>query len=260
MNIVTGYKGFIGSNLFKMFSNSIGVGITETYDFLFNFKNWDQIKMIYHMGAISDTTETDINKLHRYNTQFTLELFQKCIDYGIPIKYASSASVYGNTKNKINPLNYYALSKATIDYWVLDNIDKFKSIQGFRFYNVYGKNEEHKGDQASPIFKFTRQTLDTNIIKIFEGSENYYRDFICVEDVCNVMINSDKPSGIYDLGTSSPVSFRHVAEQIKRNYGGRIEEIPFPEHLKNKYQFYTEAPKIFDYKFKTVEHWLSTQP
>ena len=120
----------------------------------------------------------------------------------------------------INPLNYYALSKVTVDYWVLDHINEFKSIQGFRYFNVYGDGEDNKGDQASPIHKFTDQIKKTGKLKLFEGSEMFFRDFVCVEDLVAIVLSNRKKSGIYDLGTSEPISFKDVAEYVAECYNG----------------------------------------
>jgi len=192
---------------------------------------------------------------------FTLFLFEKAIKYGIPVKYASSASVYGNqTKDLkvINPLNYYAITKLQIDYFVQDNLDKFSSIQGFRYFNVYGEGEDHKRDQASPISKFTKQIKETGKLKLFKGSDKFLRDFICVDDIIDIVLNNDQPSGIYDLGTGSPISFQKVAELVAEKEKGEIEYINFPEHLKGKYQDYTCADMKWtgSYKFKTVNQYL----
>ena len=195
--------------------------------------------------------------MHHHNVAFSLFLFEKAIEYQIPIKYASSASVYGNTKGNINPLNYYAITKLQMDYFAQDNIDKFSHIQGFRYFNVYGEGEEDKGDQASPVSKFEKQIQETGKLKLFEGSDKFLRDFVCVNDVVDVVLNNTNPSGIYDLGTSKPVSFQHVAECVAKKYNGEIEYIPFPDHLKGKYQNYTLAKKEWrDYKFTTVKKYL----
>lgn len=255
MNIVTGHRGFVGSHLFNALPDSIGIGQEDCFDFLKNF-DFSKIDCLYHIGGISSTTETDIDKIYRYNINFTIRLFERCAEYKIPVKYASSASVYGNSK-KINPLNYYALSKATVDYWVEENLSRFPLIQGFRFFNVYGNNEEHKGGQASPLTQFRLQAQNTGVIKVFEGSHGFIRDFICVEDICNVMIHNNQISGIFDLGTSKPISFLKVAELTQKKYGGEIVEIPFPKHLENKYQYYTCANSDFDYEFKSVQEWLT---
>jgi len=257
MIILTGSKGFIGQNFLKSLQEPI-IEVEQQYcfEFLDNFKNWNEVSLILHQGAISSTTERDINKLHHYNVEFTLQLFEKAIEYQIPVKFASSASVYGNTQGEINPLNYYAITKLQIDYFIQDNLNKFSSIQSFRYYNVYGNQEDHKEDQASPIFKFTKQVRETGKLKLFTGSHQFLRDFVCVNDIVNVVLNNDKPSGIYDLGTSNPMSFQEVAELVIQKEGGEIEYIPFPEHLQGKYQTYTCAKKEFDYSFKSVADYL----
>ena len=261
MIVITGSKGFIGQNFLKYlleYSNEEIVTVSEkdAWDWIGLFKDWDKVSLILHQGAISDTTETNIDKLHAMNVWFSIELFEKAIQYQIPVKFASSASVYGNQEGIINPLNYYAISKVIMDYWVLDNMDRFELVQGFRYFNVYGDGEEHKEDQASPVHKFTKQVKETGTLKLFEGSQSFFRDFICVDDVVDIVLNNDKPSGIYDLGTSNPTSFQEVGELVAEKYNGDIEYIPFPLHLNNKYQRYTCAKKEWDYKFKTVEDYI----
>lgn len=257
MIILTGSKGFIGQNFLKHLNGTvIEVEKENAKSFLENFNQWDKVSLIIHQGAISSTTEKDISTLHYYNVEFTLKLFQYAIRYQIPVKYASSASVYGNTQGEINPLNYYAISKLQIDYFVYDNLNKFSYIQGFRYFNVYGKGESHKKDQASPISKFTNQIKETGKLKLFEGSNNFFRDFVCVDDIVKVVMSNNKSSGIYDLGTSKPVSFQDVAECVIKKEGGEIEYIPFPNHLKGKYQNYTCAKKEFDYDFISVTDYL----
>jgi ADP-L-glycero-D-manno-heptose 6-epimerase len=258
MIILTGSKGFIGQNFKKVLGNVIEVEQDNCFDFLNNFDQWEDVEMIIHQGAISSTTETDIRKIYKYNVEFTLSLFEKAIQYQIPVKYASSASVYGLEESIFNPLNQYAISKLQIDYWVLDNLSKFPLIQGFRYFNVYGKGEDHKGDQSSPVSKFLKQIKETNQVKVFEGSENMLRDFIWVGDLIDIVLNNDKGSGIYDLGTSNPISFLDVANAVvNSNGGGEIIEVPFPNHLVGKYQDYTKAKKEWgEYNFHTVEGYL----
>ena len=142
MNIITGSDGFIARHFQSSLDNGIGIDMENCFDFFDNFKSWDKIDMIIHQGALSSTTNKNLEMVYKYNTEYSIKLFEKAIEYGIPVKYASSASVYGNQQGIINPLNYYALSKATIDYWVLDNIDRFRYIQGFRYFNVYGSGEQ----------------------------------------------------------------------------------------------------------------------
>lgn len=260
MNIITGHRGFIGSHLFSRIPNSYGVEIEDCFRFLNDFERWKDVKHVYHMGAISDTTCTDVNRIYQYNINFSVQLFERCIQYNIPFKYASSASVYGSTGSKMNPLNFYALSKVAVDYWIEENKKRLPFHQGFRFYNVYGNGEDHKNNQASPITQFRNQVIKNNKIRIFEGSSEFIRDFVCVEDVCDIVIQNKHSSGIYDVGTSNPISFEKVAKLVQKKYGGEITEIPFPEHLKGRYQTYTCANSDFDFKFKTVEEWLDLQP
>ena len=263
MIVITGSKGFIGQNFLKYLlehseEEIITVNEKDAWDWIAFFKDWDNVSLIIHQGAISDTTETDLDKLHRMNVWFSIELFEKAIQYQIPVKFASSASVYGNQQGIVNPLNYYAITKLQMDYYIQDHMTEFSSIQSFRYFNVYGDGEDHKGDQASPVQKFTQQIKETGKLKLFKGSTNYFRDFICVDDIVNIVLDNDKPSGIYDLGTSDPVSFEQVAEWVSAKYNGEIEHIPFPPHLKNKYQGYTCAKKEWDdYSFITVEEYLA---
>ena len=265
MIVITGSKGFIGQNFLKYlleYSNEeiMTVGEKDAWDWIGLFKEWDKVSLILHQGAISDTTETDVDKLHRMNVWFSIELFEKAIQYQIPVKFASSASVYGNQEGIVNPLNYYAITKLQMDYYIHDHMEEFSSIQSFRYFNVYGDGEDHKGDQASPVHKFTKQIKETGKLKLFEGSDKFLRDFIWVGDIVETVLNNDKPSGIYDLGTSNPTSFQTVGELIAAKYNGEIEYIPFPDHLTGKYQTYTCAKKEWDHKFISVKEYLRLSP
>ncbi len=260
MIILTGNNGFIGQTFENKLDseNLYRVEAEGAFKFLEEYEDWDKVELILHQGAISSTIETDVDKIYRYNIDFSIKLFEKAIEYQIPVKYASSASVYGSHHTFwINPLNFYALSKVTVDYWVQDHIDEFKLVQGFRYFNVYGEGEDHKGNQASPVQKFTEQIKETGKLKLFEGSDKFQRDFICVNDIVDIVLNNDKPSGIYDLGTSNPTTFQEVANLIATKYNGEIEYVPFPDHLIGKYQAYTCAKQEWgDYKFKTVRDYV----
>ena len=258
MIIVTGSKGFIGQNFLKALKDKEikEVEKNDSWHFRQSFKDWNKVELILHQGAISHTTSTNLQALQHFNVEFSQWILQQAIKYQIPIKYASSASVYGHTLTDMNPLNYYAISKLTVDYWIQDHINEFSFIQAFRYFNVYGEGEENKGDQASPISKFTKQVKEDGKIKLFEGSDKFLRDFVFVDDVVDIVLNNDKPSGFYDLGTSNPTSFQEVGELIAKKYDGTIECIPFPEYLKDKYQKYTCAKKEWDYKFTTIKEYL----
>ena len=108
---------------------------------------WNEITQIYHLGAISNTTELDVLKIQRWNVQSALQIMEKAIEHNIPVTYASSGSVYGNSmcqgQYEYNPLNYYAISKLTVDYWVKENLSRFKApVVGLRYFNVYGADEK----------------------------------------------------------------------------------------------------------------------
>tara|TARA_E500000318_G_scaffold16951_2_gene17221 strand:- start:7213 stop:8040 length:828 start_codon:yes stop_codon:yes gene_type:complete len=266
--IVTGSKGFIGRKLIEKLSHVYEVleydmhNCWELLDGVFeDSHSWDDIECIFHMGAISDTTVTDPIKVNHYNVKYTISLFQKAIAKRIPVKYASSASVYGDYSpfnKKYNPLNFYALSKLTVDYWVEDHLEEFSAVQGFRFFNVYGDGEEDKieRNQSSPVSKFIVQANTENKITVFEGSNKMLRDFICVDDVVDLVISNTKGSGIFDLGTGSVCSFQEVAELVSKKFGVPIQTVPFPKHLIGKYQYFTESSEEWQHKFITVSDYV----
>ena len=261
--ILTGYDGFIGQNfrerLEKEGKEIVRVERSNSWHFRNTFHDWRNVELIIHQGAISDTTCTNLQAIHNFNVDFSEWLFKEAIDYQIPVKYASSASVYGNQLGIISPLNYYSISKLVMDYWVTDHLDEFSFIQGFRYFNVYGNYEEEKlkRDQSSPISKFIHQAKEDKVIKLFANSDKALRDFVCVDDVVEIVLNNDRDSGIYDLGTSKPVSFQQVADCVCECYTATIEYIPFPDHLTGKYQFYTCAKDEWgDYRFKTVQEYV----
>ena len=136
MIILTGAKGFIGKCFAERLDDEvILVDQEDAWRLFTDFDKWDKVNLILHQGAISSTTEKDLQKLWHYNVAFSCALLNKAIEYQIPIKYASSASVYGNQSihqkaKTYNPLNQYAISKLQVDYTVLDNIDKFSLFKG----------------------------------------------------------------------------------------------------------------------------------
>ena len=257
MNIVTGAGGFIGRHFVRSLENVLEIDLDNCEEFIEKFNRWEEVDMIIHQGALSSTTNKDLGMIHKYNIDYSIKLFEKAIEHGIPVKYASSASVYGNQQGIINPLNYYALSKATVDYWVLDNIERFVHIQGFRYFNVYGSGEYHKGTMASLVSQFQWQS-SVGVIHPFQGSDQIYRDYVWVGDLVNVVLSNTAGSGIYDLGTGSPITIDTVAQLVSLKTGCQSTQIPFPPPLKGKYQYYTIADMkwLKDYKFKTVKEYL----
>jgi ADP-L-glycero-D-manno-heptose 6-epimerase len=253
--LITGHKGFIGKNFIHTVSN-LGWDYTA-FDILdspgtrpkeLKVSKYD---WVIHLGAISSTTETDLSKLMDLNVSWTIELFEECVNHNTNMQWASSASVYGKRReeqgpfmvtDKCAPANLYAISKYLIEFYIA-NRNASITCQGFRYFNVYGPNEDHKGTQASPYHQFSKQAKQTGVIKVFEGSDRFKRDFISVSDLISIQLDSliGKSSGIYNIGTGKPKSFLEVAEEVSKKYNAKIEIIPFPEHLKTHYQTYTCA-------------------
>jgi ADP-L-glycero-D-manno-heptose 6-epimerase len=277
MYIVTGGFGFIGSNLARElivnhkkqvlivdyvkrnYLDDLNYTFLDAHTFYSNLKEYCfATDMIFHEGAISSTTETNISKLLEYNINPSLNLIYYCRDYNIPLQYASSASVYGQLSKDlwdlsikpINPLNEYAKTKYQIDYvsnLVINSKKSPKLLQGMRYFNVYGPNENHKKDQASPYHKFSEELQLTGKIKLFENSDKIYRDFISVDKLIEIKLQAIKMnvSGAFDVGTGIPTSFYNVALDICNKFKvdpkNVIEYIPMPDKLKYHYQMFTKA-------------------
>jgi len=250
MNIlITGHKGFIGQNMVKALSDH-NLYFYEWGDNV-NINDIKKLDWVVHLGAITSTTETNVEKVYRQNVEFTLVLSKICRELNINLQYASSASVYGSNTNfeenaPKSPQSPYAWSKFLIDKYMDGMYFKNKQniiVQGLRYFNVYGPHEDHKGDQASPFFKFKKQAEETGVITIFENSENYRRDFIHVDTVCNIhkIMLRKEVSGIFNVGMGDTKSFLEIAKEIADVYNAKIEFIPMPENIKRQYQAYTCA-------------------
>ena len=230
--LVTGYKGFIGSHVYNFL-------IEEGHDVV--GYDWDEshgcipyvrdMHWVIHLGAISSTTEKNVSKVFAHNYDFSIKLYNECCAYGVNMQYASSASVYGDLKSfsedsDCRPLNAYAWSKYMFDRYVhtIDICNKI-TCQGFRYFNVYGTNEEHKGDQASVFTKFKNQAIQDGKIKVFENSENYKRDFVCVDDIVQVhkQMLWKKDRGVFNVGSGTATSFQKVADLCSKKLGVPIE-------------------------------------
>jgi len=272
MNIlITGHRGFIGKNLWLYFKskgyNVEGWEWGDTPELLLH----ENLDVVIHCGAISSTTERNADELMEKNYKFTTDLIVKCLELNIDLQYASSASVYGDSTtfretDACRPLNGYAWSKYLIDKFVEETLDMPLpiNIQGFRYFNVYGKWESIKGNQASPVTKFKQQALIDGSIMLFDDSEKYIRDFVCVDDVCKVheqMLDTDV-SGIFNVGTGKPVSFESVANVIAEKHDVTINRIPMPQSIRASYQEFTHAniekiSKHVDIDWISVEDYVN---
>lgn len=306
MIIVTGGAGFIGSNIVKAlnergetdiivvdnltngvkFKNIADCEITDYLDkqeFIARIKAGDsfakKVKAIFHEGACSSTTEWDGKFMMENNYDYSKALLHYCLERQVPYLYASSASVYGSgsvfkeSREYEQPINMYAYSKFQFDQYVRRHLPDAKSqVAGFRYFNVYGPREQHKGSMSSVAFHVNNQITENGKAKLFEGCDGYgngeqRRDFVYVGDAVDVnlwfMDNPDN-SGIFNLGTGRSQTFKEVAEAVIAYHGkGEIEYIPFPEHLKGRYQSFTEADIAalreagYDAPFKSVEQGVT---
>lgn len=278
MIIVTGGAGFIGSNIVRALNN-MGVDDIVVVDTLRNplkLKNLEKAKYaelidkkefiqnidrfhrkasaMIHQGACSDTTETDLAYLKANNYDYSVAVFNFCQTERIPLVYASSAAVYGlgeqgfvESPNCEHPLNGYAQSKLDFDNYLRPTLAAGKLIApvvGLRYFNVYGPNEGHKGKMASVAFHLFNQAKNEGVMRLFEGSSAFLRDFVYIDDVVNVVLHflTNPVSGIYNCGTGEARAFTEVARSMQRHLPHcTVVEVPFPDHLKGKYQAYTCA-------------------
>ena len=265
--LVTGHKGFIGSHMsqYLMHKGHEVEGFEWVENVVPAVESYD---WVVHCGAISDTTERDINKVWAHNYEFTMRLLQICDNYQTNIQLASTAAVYGpytsfNEEDPVYPQTPYAWSKFLIDKFLIDNgIDKFNMlVQSYRYFNVYGPGEGHKKDQMSMVSKFEVQAATDGVIKLFKNSDKYKRDLVCVYDLVRIqeeMMHQDV-SGVYNLGTSKAVDIESVAKLVAKNTGAKIEYIDMPDHLKNQYQEYTCADNAKLHNTIPIRHWITLE-
>jgi ADP-L-glycero-D-manno-heptose 6-epimerase len=234
----------------------------------------ETIEAIFHQGACSTTTEWDGRYMMDNNYEYSKNLFHFCQRHKIPFIYASSAAVYGadiHFKEELayeGPLNVYGYSKFQFDQYLRRQTQLTAQVVGLRYFNVYGPREAHKGSMASVAFHLNNQIKVADELRLFEGCDGYSdgeqrRDFVYVGDVVDVnlwFLDNPQASGIFNCGTGRSQTFNDVANAvIKYHQRGRIQYIPFPDHLKGCYQSFTEAnlEKLRNagclHPFKTVE-------
>ena len=285
MILVTGGAGFIGSVLVKHL-NEMGredivivdnLGKSEKWKNLINlsyieyvakddFFGWlevyfEEIEVVFHLGACSSTTEEDADYLYANNFQFSRDLAIFCLDNDIRFIYASSAATYGagemgysdadKLTGDLKPLNMYGYSKLLIDKWVLSN-GLENEVCGLRFFNVFGPNEYHKGSMKSMVYRAYYQILEKGGVKLFKSNSPKFddgeqmRDFVYVKDVVNVILwlwKNEKVNGIFNVGTGNAKSWKQLMQGVFKamDKPENIEFIEMPENLRNSYQNYTCA-------------------
>jgi ADP-L-glycero-D-manno-heptose 6-epimerase len=300
-HIVTGACGFIGANIVKAlnergidnviavdnlakadkFKNLVDCEIADYLDKhefieLVQAGHFDgAVEAIFHEGACSDTMETDGRYMMENNFRYTSTLLDFCLDHEVQFLYASSASVYGGgrifkeSREHEGPLNVYGYSKFLFDQVVRRRVladgNPGSQVVGFRYFNVYGPREQHKGRMASVAFHHFNQYRENGKVKLFEGCDGYAngtqsRDFVYIDDVVKVNLffldNPDK-SGIFNLGTGRAQPFNDIAHSTvnacralegkpalslaEMVAQGIVEYIEFPAALKGKYQSFTQA-------------------
>jgi ADP-L-glycero-D-manno-heptose 6-epimerase len=290
MIVVTGGAGFIGSNLVRelnrrgrddivvvddlsdgrKFVNLVDCRIADYLDkdqFLARVmaREIDTIDAVFHQGACAVTTEWDGRYMMDTNYRYSVELYEYCVEEGVPLIYASSAAVYGAStvfkeqdSTAERPLNVYGYSKLLFDSYVRRRqaerrgrrAKKRAAVVGLRYFNVYGPGEAHKGPMASVAFHLHGQVAAAGEARLFEGSGGYgageqRRDFVHVGDVVDVNLwfyERRKISGVFNVGTGASATFNDVANAIIKWHGkGAIRYIPFPDELKSRYQSFTQA-------------------
>lgn len=321
MIIVTGGAGLIGSNIIAALNargrkdilvvdhlkngrkmHNLADLNTKDYldreDFMARIQSgfdFGKIDAVFHLGACSATTEWDGQFIMRNNFENSKALLHWCQEIGAQYLYASSASVYGLAENGFRedrdcekPINMYAYSKFQFDQYVRSLEGQLThQVVGFRYFNVYGPREAHKGSMSSTPFHFNNQILANGACSLFAGTDGYAdgeqkRDFVFVEDCAAVnlwFMRHPEKSGIFNLGTGCARTFNDMANAViawhhqNRDVEARIQYIPFPEHLQGAYQNYTQADISalrragYEGNFLTVEEgvanyldWLNGYP
>lgn len=288
MIIVTGAAGFIGSCLVQQLNQEGFFDLVLVDDFstpeshvYIKEKRFSQIversvfidwlrenqmrvQFVFHIGARTDTTEFNVELFNTLNLNYTKAIWSLCVEFGLPLVYASSAATYGNGEHGYNddhatipalhPLNPYGDSKHQFDMWALEQERKPYFWAGLKFFNVYGPNEYHKGRMASVIFHAFHQIHEKGSMRLFRSHKPEYkdgeqlRDFIYVKDlvqVCLFLMRHRKgaDSGIYNLGTGKARTFLDLGRAVFKslNKPEQIEWVDTPEDIRDKYQYFTEA-------------------
>jgi len=286
--LVTGAAGFIGARFVESCAargiprisvdarrhfaerpehRGVDFGQIVDRDELFDWLNKDQpeLRAIVHLGACTDTRQMDVAYLSRVNVEYSRMLWQYATTARVPLVYASSAATYGDGAlghaddesviPRLHPLNPYGDSKQQFDLWALAEDRAGRNPPawcGFKFFNVYGFGERHKGPMASVVLHAFDQIRNTGVVRLFRSHRpdfadgHQVRDFIDVNDVVNALhfaLDASVPRGIVNLGTGEGRTFLDVTRATFDALGApvRIEFIDTPPDLRERYQYFTQA-------------------
>ena len=286
MIVVTGAAGFIGSCMVSKLNQENFKDIILVDDFSNEHKNsnlegktftakvhrddffsWlkdneEQVQFIFHIGARTDTSEFDVELFNKLNLNYTKQMWNACVEYGIPLLYASSAATYGlgeqgyidshDVVGDLKPLNPYGDSKNDFDKWALAQEHQPYFWAGMKFFNVYGPNEYHKSRMASVVYHTFKHVGKTGAMKLFRSHNPEFkdgmqlRDFVFVKDVVEVLyffLHHRKNSGLYNLGTGKARAFLDLAKATFKGMDVKesISFVDTPADIRDKYQYFTEA-------------------
>lgn len=289
MIVITGAAGFISSALARRLNAEGFVDLVLVDDFttrpdklpnhqglscaarverddfeLWLRENENQVQFIFHLGARTDTTEQDRVLFNRLNLDYSKMIWRACVEFGLPLIYASSAATYGGGEHgysddhalvdRLVPLNPYGDSKQDFDVWALAQDRKPYFWVGLKFFNVYGPGEQHKGRMASVVQHAFAQIQQTGAMKLFRSHRDdvangeQQRDFVFVEDVvdvCQFLMHQRKgeDSGLFNLGSGTARTFLDLVKAVfvALDLPVEIGFIDTPEDIRDTYQYYTRA-------------------
>ena len=290
--LITGAAGFIGSNVARALSlaghdvvacDRLGHGTkwrnilgTKLYDIIrpealpdWLYEHSTSIKHIIHLGAVSDTTEVDVDRIVRNNIRLSLDLWKWSTENRSSFIYASSAATYGDGSlgfldnqqvealARLTPLNAYGWSKQFVDCRIMSDVELGRPSPpqwvGLKLFNVYGPGEDHKGEMRSLITKILPVVKAEGCVKLFKSHDVRYthgeqlRDFVSVADVVSViqfLIATPSVSGLFNVGSGIARSWNDVVSIASACFGHqpRIDYVDMPMHLRSQYQYFTQAP------------------
>lgn len=263
--LVTGANGFVGRNMLEWLSQEEFWDI-ETWEWdPNNLPDVKRYKWVIHLGAVTDTSDSDVDTIIHKNYEFSQWLFNECNKNKVHLQYASSCAVYGNNRNfsefaPCHPETPYAWSKYLFDRWVLQQEHNIY-VQGFRYFNVYGKYMHTKGERADILCKWREEAKHNGKITIWENAEHIKRDWVWVGDVCRLHIDFIKTingSGIWNVGAGLSHSYLDLAEEIAAQEGATIEYAPpkLTEQYNTKADLTLLKSTIGKRKWLSVYEWI----